>query len=278
MSDLTSIVVASYNYERFIGATLRSILSQSSRDWEALVVDDGSTDNSLAVIDGFCRQDGRFRLLQHEGGRNRGLAESLQLAISHAAGNWIAFCESDDWWEPAFLQEMSGRAQAVPRSGLVFSDVSLVGESASMAAHCAMVRDHFRSGGRAIELYWRMQNAVPTMSCAMVRAELIRDCNFNARFAPSLDMWLWAQLVVRTEFSFLDRPLCHWRQHGASYMKQEVDPARLDMTKVLAFHEDIRGLLRAGATDAGDWSGLRRSAVRSLGQTLSKLQRLVRRP
>ena len=263
MAELVSIVVASYNYERFIGQTLRSIQGQSSRGWEALVVDDGSTDDSLAVIRQVCGQDARFKLLQHADGGNRGLAESLQLGIRHATGGWIAFCESDDWWEPAFLQEATALAQTNPRSGLVFSDVTLEGESASMAAHCALVRDHFRAGGRAIEMYQRMQNAVPTMSCAMVRADLIRDCDFNARFAPSLDMWLWAQLVVRTEFSFLDQPLCHWRQHQASYMKKEIDPARLDMTKVHAFHDEIRGLLKAGS--AGP-----------LGRALGRLRRIIR--
>ena len=145
MTELVSIVVASYNYERFIATTLQSILAQSLPAWEALVVDDGSTDDSLAVIGRFCRLDARFRLLQHEGGRNHGLAASLQLGIRHAAGNWIAFCESDDWWDPRLLEQLTTCAQANPRSGLVFSDVVLEGESASMEAHCALVRDHFRN-------------------------------------------------------------------------------------------------------------------------------------
>jgi glycosyltransferase involved in cell wall biosynthesis len=273
MADPVSIVVASYNYESFIAQTLQSILTQTLPAWEALVVDDGSTDNSREIIDRFCRLDGRFRLLQHEGGQNRGLAASLQLGIRHATGGWIAFCESDDWWNPMFLERLSGVAQSNPRSGLVFSDVILEGESASMASHCALVRDHFRSGGRAVDMYRRMQNAVPTMSCAMVRAELIRGCDFNARFAPSLDMWLWAQLVVRTEFSFVDQPLCHWRQHDASYMKKEVDPARLDMSTVLAFHDDIRALLRDGAAGGGIQPPFPERAIRTLRGRLRRLLR-----
>ena len=260
MSDVISIVVASYNYEIFIERTLQSISAQTLTNWEALVVDDGSTDNSLAVIRRFCEADARFRLLQHEGGCNRGLAESLQLGIRHAAGKWIAFCESDDWWARTFLEELAKRARGNPHSGVLFTDVILEGSSASMEAHCVMAREHFRQGGQAAELYKTMRNAVPTMSCAMVRAELIRACNFQARFVPSLDMWLWAQLVGKTDFEYVDKPLCHWRQHDASYMKKEVNPATLDMETVLQFHAEIRGLLRRG------------SAFRAVRNSLRKLK------
>ena len=243
MRELVTVVVASYNYERFLSRTLESIRSQTWTGWEALVVDDGSSDGSVDLIRRFSERDRRFRLLQHVGGANEGLGATLQLGIRSASGEWIAFCESDDWWEPGFLQRLSEAAAAHPECGVLFSDVVLEGSSPTMEAHCVMVREHFRRGARAVDLYHAMSNAVPTMSCAMVRAALIRNCDFNARFPPSLDMWLWAQLAARTEFRYVDLPLCHWRQHETSYMKQEVDPARLDMNRVLAFHEDIRGLL-----------------------------------
>ena len=90
MNDPVSIVVASYNYERFIATTLEAIRMQTSSAWEALVVDDGSRDDSVGIIRRFCDSDPRFTLLQHEGGRNRGLAETLQLGVRHATGRWAA--------------------------------------------------------------------------------------------------------------------------------------------------------------------------------------------
>lgn len=246
MSDLISIVVTSYNYQAFIGQTLESILAQSFPNWEALIIDDGSTDDSLMVIKSFCEKDTRFKLLQHEGGGNRGLSESLQLGIGHASGDWVAFCESDDWWAPFFLETVCSSARDNPQAGVVFTDVILEGRSESMEAHCRIVREHFRQGKTAIDLYLGMRNAVPTFSCAMVKAGLVRGCNFRSHFAPSLDMWLWAQLVNKTEFEYVDKPLCHWRQHDKSYMKKEVDPAALDMQRVLEFHDQIRGLFRNG--------------------------------
>jgi glycosyltransferase involved in cell wall biosynthesis len=271
MTDTISVVVTSYNYEAFIEKTLSSIAAQTLPAWETIVVDDGSTDDSLAIISRFCETRPKFKLLRHAEGRNRGLSESLQLGIRHATGKWIAFCESDDWWEPAFLQELSSRAHCDPKCGVVFSDVILAGTSETMEAHCAIVREHFRQGGLAPELYRQLRNAVPTMSCAMVQAELIRACNFEARFPPSLDMWLWAQLAAKTHFEFVDVPLCHWRQHEASYMKKEVNPATLDISKVHELHAEIRRIFPARGRYRRHWS----ACIGDLQHALRRLRMLA---
>jgi glycosyltransferase involved in cell wall biosynthesis/2-polyprenyl-3-methyl-5-hydroxy-6-metoxy-1,4-benzoquinol methylase len=242
MPELITIVVASYNYEKFLPQTLDSLIAQSHRNWEAIVVDDGSKDSSVAVIRDYALRDSRIRLKQHPGSINRGLGASVQLAINCAMGAWIAFCESDDWWNPLFLETSLKRFHDEPTAGVVFSDVILEGKSPSMESHCELVRNHFRKGGAAIELYREMYNAVPTFSCAMVKSELIRSCDFNAHFAPSLDMWLWAQLINKTRFAFIDQPLAHWRQHDLSYMKKSIEPGSLEMETVLEFQRQMRHL------------------------------------
>lgn len=242
MPELVTVVVASYNYEKFLPQTLDSLIAQSHRNWEAIVVDDGSKDSSVAVIRDYALRDSRIRLKQHPGGVNRGLGASVQLAVDGAGGTWIAFCESDDWWDPLFLETCLDRCHDDPTTGVVFSDVILEGKSPSMESHCDLVRNHFRKGGSAIELYREMCNAVPTFSCAIVKSELIRSCNFNAYFAPSLDMWVWAQLVTKSHFVFIDQPLAHWRQHESSYMKKAIEPGTLEMETVLEFHRQIRHL------------------------------------
>ena len=242
MSESVTIIVTSYNYEKLLPQTLQSLHEQSHPHWEAVVVDDGSADDSVSVIREFAHKDPRIRFKQHPGGINRGLSESIQLAISCAQGDWITFCESDDWWSPRFLELALARARDNQAVGLVFSDVILEGESPSMESHCDVVRSHFRNGGEAIELYKNMCNAVPTFSCAMVKKELIRSCDFDAYFAPSLDMWLWAQLANKTQFSFIDQPLVHWRQHDTSYMKKAVHPASLRMETVFEFHKRMKQL------------------------------------
>jgi len=271
MADTISVVVTSYNYEAFIEQTLSSIAAQTFPALEVIVVDDGSTDNSPAIISRFCETHPKFKLLRHAEGRNRGLRESLQLGIQRAAGKWIAFCESDDWWEPAFLLELSKRAHSDTTCGVAFSDVILEGTSETMEAHCAIVRKHFRCGGNAPDLYRQLRNAVPTMSCAMARSDLVRACNFEARFPPSLDMWLWAQLAARTHFEFVDMPLCHWRQHEASYMKKEANQATLDISKVHELHAEIRRIFPARGRYRRHWS----ACIGVLQHALRRLKMLV---
>ena len=238
-----SIIVASYNYEQYLRETLDSILAQTWSDWEALIIDDGSTDHSVEVIQEYVGKDNRIKLLRHLDGTNKGLAKTVQLGVLEATGDWIAFCESDDWWEPDFLQDIVETIQQFDQYGVLFSDVFLEGKSETMDQHCSMVREHFQRGGHALSLYQNMINAVPTFSCGVVRKDLLEYCDFHPYFPPSLDMWLWCQLVTKTEFYFINKMLVHWRQHEESYMKKEVLPNQLNVKNVEEFHFRMRELL-----------------------------------
>jgi len=245
MENLISIVVASYNYDQFLPKTLDSIIQQTHKEWEAIVVDDGSSDNSVSIIKQYAARDKRIRLLQHPDGTNRGLSATIQLGLSSANGSWIAFCESDDWWCPLFLQYLMKHSYKNPESGVIFSDVMLEGISPTMEHHCHIIRNHFRKNGTPVEIYKEARNAVPTFSCAMARASILRECDFNPMFKPALDLWVWAQAVTKTKFSFVDLPLVHWRQHEQSYMKKSVKPGHYDSELIKDFKAKIMDLAKA---------------------------------
>ena len=97
---MISILMASYNYELYIGEAIKSVLNQTWIDFELLVIDDGSKDGSVALARSFAEHDPRVRVLQHPDGKNHGLPETLSLGIVEAGGDWIAFLESDDLWNP----------------------------------------------------------------------------------------------------------------------------------------------------------------------------------
>ena len=101
---MISILMASYNYELYIGEAIKSVLNQTWIDFELLVIDDGSKDGSVALARSFAEHDPRVRVLQHPDGKNHGLPETLSLGIVEAGGDWIAFLESDDLWEPECLE------------------------------------------------------------------------------------------------------------------------------------------------------------------------------
>lgn len=104
MNDLVSIITPSYNTARFIEATVRSVLAQTYENWEMIIVDDCSTDDTDDVIARF--SDPRIRYLKNE--TNSGAAVSRNRALREAKGKWIAFLDSDDLWEPTKLEKQVG--------------------------------------------------------------------------------------------------------------------------------------------------------------------------
>lgn len=102
MSELISIIMPSYNTEKYIGDSIRSILAQTYTNWELIIVDDCSTDNTDEAVAPFL-QDFRIRYLKNA--HNSGAAISRNYALREAKGKWIAFLDSDDLWHPEKLEK-----------------------------------------------------------------------------------------------------------------------------------------------------------------------------
>lgn len=96
MSGLVSIIMPNYNCEKYIEETINSVINQTYTNWELLIVDDCSTDNSVEIIKSFMEKDERIKLLVNE--KNSGAAASRNWALREAKGKWIAFLDSDDLW------------------------------------------------------------------------------------------------------------------------------------------------------------------------------------
>ena len=109
MNDLVSIIVPVFNRRSAIREALESILKQTYEHWEALVVDDGSTDGTAQVVEEYSRADSRVRLLRH--GQRKGAQAARNSGIRAAQGRWIAFLDSDDQWLPDSLEARLGLAE-----------------------------------------------------------------------------------------------------------------------------------------------------------------------
>lgn len=103
MHGKVSIIMPNYNCEKFISESITSVLNQTYEDWELLIVDDCSTDNSAEIIKSFCDGDDRIKLFVNE--QNQGAASSRNWALREATGKWIAFLDSDDIWLAEKLQK-----------------------------------------------------------------------------------------------------------------------------------------------------------------------------
>lgn len=101
MDELVSIIMPSYNTAEYISDSIKSIQAQTYDNWELIIVDDCSTDNSISVIKSF--NDPRIRIFQNI--KNSGAAISRNHALMEAKGKWIAFLDSDDTWSPEKLRK-----------------------------------------------------------------------------------------------------------------------------------------------------------------------------
>ena len=113
-----SVVIPAYNEEKFVGAAIESALRQTRRDLDVVVVDDGSSDGTAAVVESYSA-DERLRLIRQE---NQGLSAARNTGVAAAKGELIAFLDSDDVWMPDFCEEMAAALERTPGAGLAYCD------------------------------------------------------------------------------------------------------------------------------------------------------------
>ena len=95
-----TIIVPTYNQEAFLGPALDSLLAQTDSNWEAIIVNDGSTDHTAEIAEEYARRDSRIRCIHKSNG---GVASALNVGLESARGEWIHWLSSDDMFEPTKL-------------------------------------------------------------------------------------------------------------------------------------------------------------------------------
>ena len=103
MSELVSIITPTYNAEKFIIETLKSVQNQTYQNWEMILVDDASTDETVKIISDFAEKDSRIKLFKLEKNSGNGFARNI--ALEKAVGKYIAYLDADDLWFPNKLEK-----------------------------------------------------------------------------------------------------------------------------------------------------------------------------
>lgn len=216
---LISIITASYNYENYIQETIESVINQTYTNWELIIVDDGSSDNSVEIIKSYCRKDSRIKLYQHLEGCNKGLAETLKLGISKANGEWISFLESDDKFMPECLEEKIKIIENCPKVNFIFSEFeSFDGCGIDKTPFYKEFQKKYKKQDLSVDLIKR--NWICTFSIVTLKKNLLLQCDFNSPIPQLLDWWLWVQISQKTKFYYLNKKLTMWRIHSDSYVSK----------------------------------------------------------
>lgn len=234
-----SIITASYNYENYIKEAIESVLAQDYSSWEMIIVDDGSKDDSVKIIKEFCTKDSRIKLYQHENGQNKGLAETLQLGIQKATGDWVVFLESDDTICPNYLSEKIKIANENPEVNLIFNNINFFGDEKIIKKYIIECQIHQEKMLRVCKnknkllklLKTKKINPIPTFSCVMLKPILFSNISFNSPCKPLLDWFLWFQIAPKTIYYYTDKKLTNWRMHNDSYINSKIDKEEFEAFK-----------------------------------------------
>ena len=237
-----SIITASYNYAKYIGKTIESVINQTFSDWEMLVVDDGSKDNSVDVINEYVQKDNRVKLLTHYNNENKGLVETLKSGISNAQGEYIVFLESDDYIREDYLEKKLKTFEKYTDVGFVYNDIKTFGAEQTLKRklYFWLINHHWKTHNypHDISEMLYLRNYVPTFSCVMLKKELLSNLNWESPDKACIDLWLWAQISQKTKFYYIQDKITFWRLHNDSYL----NTSRVNY-QILDFYENLYNIL-----------------------------------
>jgi glycosyltransferase involved in cell wall biosynthesis len=220
-----SAIIIVFNGARYLREAIESILGQTFEDWELIVADDGSSDNSAAIAQEYSNaHPNKIRVIAHLDGANHGMAATRNLGISHARGRYIGFLDADDIWLPHKLEEQVGLLEENTKAALAYGR-TLIWYSWSPAAD---KQDFFYSLGVRPDTTYEppvlfqilLDNKAqsPTTCNALMRTELVASVGgFETRFRGMFeDMTFFAPALAIAPAYVSNRHWANYRQHDES--------------------------------------------------------------
>jgi hypothetical protein len=197
-----------YNAERYVREAIGSVLAQTYGDFELLVRDDASTDDSAAAVAEFAG-DSRIRFARNDG--NRGVSASRQAILDDARGEYITVLDADDVALPDRLARQVAFLDAHP-------EVAVLGSSFEVIDSDGVVRQHVRVPDRPEVVRWMLLfgNCLVHSSVTYRREAAVRAGGYRRDMRVSEDYDLWVRLAGASRVAQLDDVLVRWRHHGAN--------------------------------------------------------------
>ena len=191
-----SVIIPTFNRGHMLGDAVRSVLGQSYTDFELIVVDDGSTDNTAGLLGCWA---GRLKVIET---RRRGVSTSRNLGAGSARGRWLAFLDSDDLWLPEKLESQIEAHHRQPKFQISHTDEFWVRRGVRVNPK----KKHARRGGRIFEYSLPMCRISP--SSVLIDRELFsRIGGFDTHYRVCEDYELWLRITARHSVLYLDRKL-----------------------------------------------------------------------
>ena len=207
-----TVLMPAYNSARFLPEAIESVLAQTHCDFEFLIVDDGSTDDTLRIARSFAVRDGRIKVISHE---NLGMGASLNDAMKIASGDWIARIDADDRMVPDRLERQIIFLQDHPKLVVASSLVHYIDERGAIIGQNTSRFTTRQGVAYAVANHWPIGFHHPA---TIFRKDVIQKLGgYRPEFWPADDMDLWNR-VVEAGYGVLVQPeyLTKYRIHGSS--------------------------------------------------------------
>ena len=201
-----SVVIPLYNKAPYVRKALQSVFDQTYRDFELIVVDDGSTDDSLAKAKESLDGSGIDHQLIHQD--NAGVGTTRNNGVAASRGDFICFLDADDWWEPTFLERMDWLIREYPEAGIYGVNYFIISRGKQRVAL------HFPSTGyiNYCDCYRKLQMPLTSISVAIPQDVFRSMGGFKPHLKLGEDFDLWIRIALARKVAYLDEPLAYYFQ------------------------------------------------------------------
>lgn len=209
-----SVIIPLYNKAPYVRKAIESVMAQSDTDWELIIVDNSSTDGSFHIAQETVKGDRRIQLFQQPNG---GVSAARNNAAAQARGEYLCFLDSDDWWDPGYLEAMRGLIGRHPGAGIYSATYYIVKNGRCRVAPIGLP-PHFTEGPIDYCGVYAQTLCMPTnCSVACVPRSLFDTLGgFRSSLTLGEDLDLWLRITATHPIVLLNRPL--------SYYNQDADP------------------------------------------------------
>lgn len=230
-----SVCIPAFNYAHFLNDAIDSVLAQTFQDFELLIVDNCSTDDTKNIVDKYAAVDNRITYYCNES--NIGLVGNLNRCLEYATGQYIKILCADDLLLPTCLNRMVTALDSCPKASLVAGARKLVtGNLQPIARAAYSFREEHLPGVAAINRCLFNGNQIGEPTAVMFRK---KDASrgFSRDYAQLVDIEMWFHLLEQGEFVFLPEELCLFRQHEAQGTKTNMKSFAFLGDEEKLFHE-----------------------------------------
>ena len=242
---LISVITPTYNRAAFLAEAIDSVLAQSFQNFELLIVDDGSTDDTQTVVNNY-KHDARVVYQFQE---NQGQSVARNNALHHSRGEFICFLDSDDRWLPERLQWALDAFEAQPFVGVVYGDELVMNEAGQVTGSKSTGGDQ---SGRILPAMLK-DNIIP-LNTGMIRKECLEKVGGvdpTIRVADDYDMWL--RLSAYYDFLHIPKVMAHYRVMNVQ-ISSDVRRRLSTNAEILKQFEERHGDRASAAEMNGGWA------------------------